>query len=187
LEREVRRMQRLVRDLEELSRVEARQFRLDRRATAIAELIGVVAERLRWQFEGKHVALRFDVPPDLPNVNVDANRLTQVLTNLLGNALLYTPENGIVTVRVRREQNELRVAIQDTGIGIAPEHVPHLFERFYRVDKSRSRAGGGSGIGLTIAQHLVKAHGGRIWVESAGLGHGSTFTFALPISETRFQ
>ncbi len=186
LEREVSRMQRLVRDLEELSRVEARQFRLDLRAMDITEVIGLVAERLRWQFEDKHVALRFDVPPTLPNVNADANRLTQVLTNLLGNALQYTQENGTVTVRVRCEQNELRVAIQDTGIGIAPEHVPHLFERFYRVDKSRSRAGGGSGIGLTIAQHLIEAHGGRIWVESGGLGQGSTFTFALPISETRF-
>ncbi len=185
LEREVSRMQRLVRDLEELSRVEAGQIRLELKPIDLAELIGIVAERLRSQFEDKRVALRFDIPAGLPTVNADASRLTQVLLNLLGNALQYTPSTGSVTVHMWRERNELCIAIQDTGIGIAPEYLPHLFERFYRVDKSRSRAGGGSGIGLTIAQHLVEAHGGRIWVESAGLGQGSTFIFALPISETR--
>lgn len=182
LEREVSRMQRLVRDLEELSRVEAGQIRLELKPIDLAELIGIVGERLRSQFEDKRVALRFDIPAGLPTVNADASRLTQVLLNLLGNALQYTLSTGSVTVHVWRERNELCVAIQDTGVGIAPEHLPHLFERFYRVDKSRSRAGGGSGIGLTIAKHLIEMHDGRLWASSPGQNQGSTFTFALPLA-----
>ncbi len=115
-------------------------------------------------------------------VKVDSSRITQVLTNLLGNALQYTPAGGRVTIRTWAEGREALVSIHDTGAGVAPEHLPHLFERFYRVDKSRSRASGGSGIGLTIARHLVEAHGGRIWAESAGAGQGSTFTVALPLA-----
>ncbi len=84
--------------------------------------------------------------------------------------------------RAWAEGREAFVSVRDTGIGIPPEHLPHLFERFYRVDKSRSRAGGGSGIGLTIAMHLAEAHGGRIWAESEGAGQGSTFTLALPLA-----
>ena len=103
------------------------------------------------------------------------------MLNLLGNALQYTPKGGEVVVTANQGQNEVRVAISDTGIGIPPEDLPHLFTRFYRVDKSRARSIGGSGIGLTIAKHLVEAHGGRIWVESLGLGNGSTFVFTIPL------
>jgi histidine kinase len=186
LQREVGRMQRLVHDLDDLSRAEAGQIHLELRPAALADLIGVAAERLRPQFEDKGVVLRFDIPSDLPRAQADANRMIQVLLNLLGNALQYTPSNGTVTVRAWRERAELFVAIQDTGIGIASEHLPHIFERFYRVDKSRSRAGGGSGIGLTIAKHLVEAHGGRISATSPGINQGSTFTFTLPTPEPRF-
>ena len=105
----------------------------------------------------------------------------QVLLNLLDNACRYTPAGGEVSVRGYLKEGEVHVAVQDSGIGIPPEQLPHLFTRFYRVDKSRSRqAGGGSGIGLTIARHLVEAHGGRLWAESPGEGMGSTFTFTLP-------
>ncbi|RMF25969.1 MAG: two-component sensor histidine kinase, partial [Chloroflexi bacterium] len=110
----------------------------------------------------------------------DPSRITQVLLNLMGNALQYTPPGGRVTIRAWSTGEAVTVAVQDTGIGIPAQHLPHIFERFYRVDKSRSRAGGGSGIGLTIAKHLVEAHGGRIWAESAGPNQGSTFTFTLP-------
>ena len=181
LQREVSRMQRLAQDLEELSRAEAGQIRLELRPVALGELIDSVAKRLRPQFEDKGVALRLEIPPNLPPAWLDASRMTQVLLNLLGNALHYTPPDGAVTVRVWTDRGELAVAIEDTGIGISAEHLPHIFERFYRVDKSRSRAGGGSGIGLTIARHLIKAHGGDISASSPGLGQGSTFTFTLPL------
>jgi len=182
LQHEVSRMQRLVHDLADLSRVEAGQVHLDLRPVDLGELIDAASARLRSQFEDKEVALHLDVPPGLPQAAADANRMTQVLLNLLGNALQYTPPGGQVVVRAWAERGEMIVAVQDSGIGLDPEHLPHIFERFYRVDKSRSRAGGGSGIGLTIAKHLVEAHKGRIEASSPGLGRGSTFTFTLPLS-----
>lgn len=179
--READRMQRLVADLQELSRVEAGAYPLHRQSVSIAEIIGIVSARLARQFEEKGVALSTHTPTVLPDIQGDEDRLTQVLTNLIGNALQYTPGGGQVTVTAHRVGGEIRVAVKDDGIGIPAEDLPHLFDRFYRVDKSRSRAGGGSGIGLTIAKHLVEAHGGRIWVESVGAGQGSAFTFSLPI------
>jgi len=180
LEREVSRMQRLVRDLEDLSLVETGQVLLDLRPVAVSELVEAAAHRLRPQFEDKGVTLCLEIPAGLPHPEADPNRLTQVLINLLGNALQYTSPGGQVTVRSWSDRAELTIAVQDTGVGISAEHLPHIFERFYRVDKSRSRAGGGSGIGLTIAKHLVEAHGGHMWAASPGLNRGSTFTFTLP-------
>jgi len=182
IQHEVARLRRLVQDLEELSRAEAGQISLDLRPVVPADLVQTVAERLRIQFDDKAVSLRIDVPGDLPRAPADTGRITQVLLNLLGNALQYTPPGGQVTVRVWCERHEIVFAVQDTGIGISVEQLPHIFERFYRVEKSRSRAGGGSGIGLTIAKHLVEAHGGRIWATSRGFGQGSTFSFTLPLS-----
>jgi signal transduction histidine kinase len=182
VQREVTRLQRLVQDLQELSRAEAGQISLDVRAVAPGDMIRAATERLRSQFEDKAVNLDLDLSPKLPQVKVDSGRVIQVLLNLLGNALQYTPSGGRVTVAAWRERDEIVVAVQDTGIGLSPEHLSHVFERFYRVDKSRSRAGGGSGIGLTIAKHLVEAHGGRIWATSPGSGQGSIFTFTLPLA-----
>jgi histidine kinase len=183
--REAARLQRLVNDLQELSRVEAEAFELDRRPLELGEIIRQAAGRLRPQFEEKEVALIVDLPPRLPPALADEDRLYQILLNLVGNALQYTPRGGTVTISAGAPKDDraspLIVTIRDTGIGIDREHLPYLFTRFYRVDKSRSRAGGGSGIGLTITRHLVEAHGGRIWVESEGDGQGSTFQFSLPI------
>jgi histidine kinase len=106
-----------------------------------------------------------------------------VLTNLVGNALQYTPEGGSVTISGKRVNHEIQISVRDTGVGISPEHLANVFDRFYRVDKSRSRKGGGSGIGLTIARALVEAQGGSIWAESPGAGKGSTFSFLLPVAE----
>ncbi len=178
--RDTRRMQRLVHDLEELSRAEAGQVHLELHPRAMGDLISVVAQRLGPQYEDKGVDLRLEVGPDLPLRPMDANRMTQVLVNLLGNALQYTSAGGHVSVRAWCDRDALLVAVQDTGAGIPAEHLPHIFERFYRVDKSRSRSSGGNGIGLTIAKHLVEAHGGHIWAASPGLDRGSTFTFSLP-------
>ncbi len=183
LQHEIGRMQRLVHDLEELSRAEAGQIRMELRPVAIGDLIGAVTARLRTQFEDKGVGLQLQIPRDLPRAQADASRTTQVLINLLGNALQYTPPGGRVTVHAGCDRSAVVVFIQDTGIGIASEHLPHLFERFYRVDKSRARTGGGSGIGLTIAKHLIEAQGGRIEAASAGPGQGSTFAITLPLAE----
>jgi len=182
IQHEVARLQRLVHDLEELSRAEAGQIPLHRRALSVIEMVSPAVERLRPQFEDKQVALAVEAPPDLPTAWADPGRITQVLLNLLGNALQYTPPGGQVTVRAWQENQALLIAVQDSGIGLDPQHLAHIFERFYRVDKSRSRAGGGSGIGLTISRHLVEAHGGRLWVASPGAGQGSTFTFSLPLA-----
>jgi histidine kinase len=183
VQREVARLQRLVHDLEELARVEAGQSPLDLRPVNLAELLHAATDRLQPQFEDKDVRLHVDVPHGLPHVRADAGRLLQVLLNLLGNALRYTPSGGQVTMRACCEGSQMVIRVQDTGIGIAAEHLPYLCERFYRVDKSRTSASGGSGIGLTIARHLVEAHGGHLWATSPGPGQGSTFSFILPLAE----
>jgi two-component system sensor histidine kinase BaeS len=180
--READRLQHLVQDLQELSRVEAGAHELNMQPVPVSHLVETVVTRLERQFGEKDVILEVDITSELPPVLADEDRIGQVLLNLVGNALQYTPSGGRVAVRACREEGAVRLAVEDTGIGIGPEHLSHVFERFYRVDKSRSRAGGGSGIGLTIAWHLVEAHGGRMQVASAGLGQGSRFSFTLPVA-----
>jgi signal transduction histidine kinase len=182
VQKEVARLQRLVHDLEELSRAEAGQTSIHLCPTDLSDVVSAAAERLRPQFDDKQVDLDLELPSHPIMVSADINRVTQVLLNLLGNALHYTPAGGRVQVRTWQSAQEAFIAVEDDGIGISPEHLAHVFERFYRVDKSRSRTGGGSGIGLTIAKHLVEAHGGRIWAASPGAGQGSTFTVTLRLS-----
>jgi signal transduction histidine kinase len=177
---EVGRLRRLVADLQELSCAEAKQLPLHLAPVAPAALVERAVARLKPQFDDKGVALTGDVPANLPLALADADRVTQVLINLLGNALQHTPTGGSVDVITWMESGHIWFQVRDTGAGIAAEHLPHLFERFYRVDKSRTRATGGAGVGLTICKALVEAHGGRIWGESEGLGRGATFTFTLP-------
>jgi len=179
--READRLQRLVADLQELSRVEAGAFELNPRPVQVRDLVAGAADRLGRQFEEKEVKLNLELPAGLPLVVADEDRIGQVLLNLLGNALQYTPSGRSVRIRSRQVKQEIEIEIRDEGIGIPAEHLAHVFTRFYRVDRSRSRVGGGSGIGLTIAKHLVEAHGGRIWADSPGHGKGSAFTFTLPI------
>jgi histidine kinase len=132
------------------------------------------------QFEDHGVALAPASAPGLPPVQADPDLITQVLTNLLGNALQYTPPKGCVTVTADHQAGELVTRVNDSGVGIPAADLTRIFERFYRVDKSRARSSGGNGIGLTIARHLVRAHNGRIWAESAGVGQGATLIFTLP-------
>jgi len=180
--READRLQRLVNDLQELSRIEAGAYELQRQTTTVKTLVDSTVARLQRQFEEKGVSLSTQIPQELPFIKVDPDRLSQVLLNLLGNALQYTPPGGEAGITASYQQNEVRVAISDNGIGIPPEDLAYLFTRFYRVDKSRARSIGGSGIGLTIAKHLVEAHGGRIWAQSPGAGKGSTFVFTIPLA-----
>lgn len=182
LSRETARLQRLVQDLQELSRVEGGAVQLDLQPRPVTELISDAVDRLQRQYEEKGVELAAEVPPDSPIVLVDSDRIGQVLQNLLGNALQHTPAGGRVVVTAGVDGDQVTLTVADSGVGIAPKDLPRLFERFYRADRSRARASGGSGIGLTIAKHLVEAHGGRIWAESDGLGHGSRFSFTLPLT-----
>ena len=187
--REAHRLQRLVDDLHELSRLEAGAFTLERRALSPTHLVEGVLQRFAPTAAAQQVALTAEIPPNAPAVWADEERATQILSNLVDNALRHTPPKGQIAIRVlppraHGEKGMMRFEVHDTGEGIPPEHLARLFDRFYRVDPSRSRAQGGSGIGLTIARLLVEAHGGRIWAESGGKGQGSTFIFTLPIAKS---
>lgn len=179
--RETDRLQRIVSDLQELSRVESNAVPLEVKAQPVEPVLEAVTQRLAPQFQDKGVSLNLEVQPGLPMASLDEDRFSQILINVIGNALQYTPEGGHVIVSAQRQGNFVEIRVKDDGAGIDAAHLPHLFTRFYRVDKSRSRARGGSGIGLTIAKQLVEAHGGEIWAESAGLGKGSTFGFTVPV------
>jgi signal transduction histidine kinase len=179
--READRLQRLVEDLQELSPVESGGIKLTLKPININLLIHNALQRMQPAFDEKKIKLESDIHDILPRVKADEDRILQVIINLLSNALQFTPKKGMVKVSAAKYKNDLVISITDTGIGIKPRDIEHIFERFYRADKSRSRQeGGGSGIGLTIAQSLVHAHGGRIWVESEGEGKGSVFHFSLP-------
>jgi histidine kinase len=178
---EIDRLQRLVNDLQELSRVEAGAFQLQLAPVSPTSLIERIQSTLGRQFEEKNIQLETDVESDLPDIMVDQDRIIQVLTNLVGNALQYTPSGGKVSLQVYRERSGVFFTVKDSGIGISAKQLSFIFNRFYRTDKSRARASGGSGIGLTIAKALVKAHQGKIWAESDGEGKGSTFSFLIPL------
>ncbi|MDQ3892857.1 MAG: cell wall metabolism sensor histidine kinase WalK, partial [Actinomycetota bacterium] len=152
-----------------------------------AEVVRLAVGGMLPLFDEKGVELKSEVCETLPSVLADVDRVVQVLSNLLSNALRHTPEGGRVVIETEAGGDEVAFEVTDTGTGIAPEHLERVFERFYRVDKSRSRgeARGGSGMGLAISRALVEAMGGRIWAESSGLGKGATFAFTLPVSHPR--
>ncbi|MFB0537222.1 MAG: sensor histidine kinase, partial [Anaerolineae bacterium] len=170
----------LVDDLQELSLAEAGHLKLKRQPVALADVVDRAVEAVRPRAEAEGITLQVDLPEDLL-LDVDPQRIGQVLRNLLDNGLTHTPPGGEIAIAAHAEGQWVEVSVRDTGSGIAAEDLPYVFERFYRADKSRSRATGGAGLGLAIAKQLVEAHGGRIWVESTE-GEGSTFTLALPIS-----
>ncbi|HEX6997138.1 MAG TPA: GAF domain-containing protein [Gammaproteobacteria bacterium] len=168
-------MGRLLQDLLDISRMDAGQFSVTREALEVASLIGEAQTLFQPQAEDKSVRLVCRVAPDLPHVLADRGRILQVLTNLLGNALKFVPADGTITVTAERWGDSVRVAVADTGMGIAPEHLPRVFERFWRGDRRKER---GAGLGLAVAKGIVEAHGGWIGVESSP-GRGSTFYFTL--------
>jgi signal transduction histidine kinase len=173
-------LNRLVNDLQELALAEARQLRLARQPVALREIVEKAAQAAEHHVNGSGIRMTLDLAPDLPDVEVDAERIGQVLRNLLNNAFAYTPPMGDVRIAARRDDGRVQVSVYNSGPGIDAEHLPNLFERFYRADRSRSRSTGGSGLGLAIVKQLVEAHGGDVWVESAP-GQGATFYFTLPL------
>jgi histidine kinase len=184
MQHEVRRLRRLVDDLQTLSRVEAGQVQLHFERVDLAGIVQRVMAQLRPQVLARCLEFELEKPDLALPVYADDDRTAQILLNLIGNAIRYTPDSGCITIRVATADGNAQVIVQDTGIGIPAEALPYIFERFYRVDQSRARSSGGSGIGLTIARHLAWAMGGEITATSAGLESGSTFTLTLPLDQT---
>jgi len=184
IQKEADRLSRLVDDLQELSRVESGAYQLQLRPVSLTTLVSTTIKRFNPEITRKRILMTIDLSEDLPPVLVDEDRIIQVFINLVMNAVNYTPTDGRIKITGKKEAVFVRISILDTGIGVKAEHLPYVFDRFYRVDKSRSREnGGGSGIGLTVTKSLVEAHGGTILAESGGDGQGSTFSFTLPIAK----
>jgi signal transduction histidine kinase len=171
----------LVEDLGLLALAEAGQLALERQVTNLGDLLQDAQVNFGPQADDRGVTLALDLPSGLPKVMADRRRIAQVIGNLVINALRHTPAGGCVTLSASAAPGGMiEIAVADTGAGIPSEDLPYIFERFWRGEKSRSRTGGGTGLGLTIARQLVQVHGGKIGVEST-LGQGSKFWFTLPI------
>jgi len=173
-------LSRLVDDLQELSLAEAGELQLTCQAEDIVKLIKQTVSAKQTQAAEKEILVSTSLPEGLPSVNIDSYRIGQVLRNLLENAIAHTANGDSIEVTAEKQSNWVKVSVADTGEGIPAEDLPNIFERFYRVDKSRTRATGGGGLGLTIAKRLVEAHGGKIEAQSE-LGKGSCFSFSIPI------
>jgi signal transduction histidine kinase len=181
LNEEASSLSRLVNDLQELSLADAGEIKLIMQPEDVSLLVNEAVTVMQTKAIAKGLAISNDLPATLPVVDIDLHRIKQVLLNLLENAVAHTDPGGRITVTTRQRGNQIHISVADTGEGIPAEELPLIFERFYRVDKSRTRATGGSGLGLTIAKRLVEAHGGTIEVKSQP-GQGSTFTFTIPVS-----
>jgi signal transduction histidine kinase len=175
-------LSRLVNDLHELAQAEAHKLPLNLQETDLSQWVKMAVDTFRPSAETKAITLHTELPARLPAVQVDTARLQQVLQNLLANALRHTPAGGTITLWAEPAANHsVCLSITDTGDGIAPDHLPHIFDRFYRADPARSRDRGGAGLGLAIARAIIEAHGGQIEATSPGIpGQGSTFTIRLP-------
>jgi two-component system phosphate regulon sensor histidine kinase PhoR len=174
---EVDALTQMANELLELSKIESGRFSLSLTPAAAGDLLHSAAQRMQVQTERAHLTLRVECANELPRVQVDSQRLEQVLVNLIHNSVKFTRPGGEVTLAAEPIDGDVQFAVRDTGVGIPAEEVSRIFERFYRVDKSRS--GSGTGLGLSIAKHIVEAHGGKIWAESIE-GQGSTFYFTIP-------
>ncbi len=174
-------LSRLVEDLRLLAQVEAGALQLHRTPGPLPELLQHCLDAVRPRAEGKGVGISLETDPATPWVEMDGTRIAQVVGNLLENAIIHTPEGGSISISAGPlNGNQVQVSVTDTGLGIAADDLPRLFDRFYRADPSRSRSTGGVGLGLTIAKQLVEAHGGSIEVESSPQG-GTRFAFRLPV------
>lgn len=177
---EVMLLNRIIQDLQELALAEAGQLHYARQPFDLAEIIEQTTALVEARAVSREIEIITDLRYRLPQAYADPARVAQILRNLLNNALNYTPEGGRITIHAAAHLRHIEIHVSDTGTGIAEEHLPYLFERFYRVDPSRSRITGGAGLGLAIVKQLVEAQGGRIRVES-DLGQGTRFVFSIPV------
>lgn len=171
---------RLVQDLHDLSQAEAHQLPLQRQEMDIADVVKDAAATYKPLALGRHIDLHVELLGAIPTIQGDPARLRQVMLNLLDNALRHTPDGGKVLVTVQKQNGRLQVQVKDNGSGISPEHLPFVFDRFYKLDRGRERSG--TGLGLAIAKAVVEAHGGEIAVQSEGTGAGAAFTLYLPLA-----
>jgi two-component system sensor histidine kinase BaeS len=176
---EAGRLEHLVDDLRTLSLADAGELSIEKQPVDLKKLLQDIASVYQHRVQQKDVRLELDTESDIPLVPADSNRITQVVTNILDNALRYTPENGRVNISLKQVPEGAQISIKDSGPGIEQEKAGRIFDRFYRVDSSRNRGEGGSGLGLAIAKSIVQAHGGQIWVESV-LGQGVNVLIVLP-------
>jgi len=178
IDRHSTRMSRLIDDLLTLSRLESHQMTIVSAPVDLKELVHAIMPGFEKQARDKDITLSSTIPEGLLKALGDHDRLEQVLVNLLDNAIKYTHSGGSVTVTVHKDRNDIRVDVKDTGIGIPADDIPRIFERFYRVDKARSRELGGTGLGLAIVKHIIQGHNGKLSVKSTP-GAGSTFSFSI--------
>jgi two-component system phosphate regulon sensor histidine kinase PhoR len=178
---EVDGLRQMVEELLELSRIESGRMKLRLELTDVGSVVGEAARRLAAQAERQGVVLHINAPVDEIDAPIDASRVQQIVVNLVHNAIKFTPPQGNVDVSVERRGQHAAILVADTGIGVPHDELPRLFERFYKVDRSRSSSG--TGLGLAIVKHLVQAHGGQVWAESPGEGMGTTFFVLLPLAE----
>ncbi|MFA5385815.1 MAG: ATP-binding protein [Eubacteriales bacterium] len=184
INRETARLTRLIDDLLNLSKIEERQVVHRWQSVQLLDTVNKAIVMFQAQAKEQNLELVTELPAELPVVRGDPDMLAQVLINLVDNAVKFTPSGGRITIRAGANEGNVRIDVEDTGIGIPPENLPRIFERFYRVEKSRSRELGGIGVGLAIVKHIIRAHGGKTGVESV-VGKGSKFTFTLPIDEKK--
>ena len=181
IDRHANRMTALIEDLLTLSMLESHQMHMSFESLDIKGLISSVIQGFEKQAKDKDIEIVMDIGKEIPKIMADKDRLEQVIVNLVDNAIKYT-NKGTVTVSSREVDNMLQIDVEDTGIGIPEKDIPRIFERFYRVDKGRSRELGGTGLGLAIVKHIIQGHNGKIWVKSE-LGKGSSFSFSLPLGK----
>jgi CheY-like chemotaxis protein len=178
---------RLIDDVLDVSRIVSGKLRLTVENVDVVRLIASSLDSVRPSADAKGIALNTLLSPELGTITGDPTRLQQILWNLLTNAIKFTPRNGIVEVSARRTSSHFQIAVRDTGEGISPEFLPHIFEPFRQADSASTRSHGGLGLGLSIVRYIAEAHGGTITVESTGRGHGATFTATLPIGALKIQ